>query len=278
MLNSLPVIVSPTTSRLGFKTAIISKDSLDTVSGDLVRPFKYEIPPVDLKKCDEKLDLACLLAIGTTPFILQSKQLDGLDKTTNPRTVRFTGVANYTIKPGTTSRGAIELIPDVRPLTLELETAAVTVRKLLTPTPGESIDLTLLAQREGTDGAYVFIDGDIVKDGLEGLQSTIAKVKVDDQIVKSSLEKQIQVNASVKIDDGLVSPEVNDLVKEGSNVVSAFVKIGEDIIANSTESRVSNFASITMGGGVTESSLESTPASFASIQINGQQVSSVSAD
>jgi hypothetical protein len=277
MLNSLPVIVSPTTSRLGFKTTIISKDSLDTVSGDLVRPFKYEIPPVELKKCDESLDLACLLAIGTAPFILQSKQLDGLDKTTNPRTVRFTGVANYTIKPGTISRGAIELIPDIRPITLELETAAVTVRKSLTPTPGDSTDLTFLAQREGTNGAYVFVDGGIVKVGLEGLESTVAKVKVDDRIVKSSLEKQIQVNASVQIDNGLVSPTVNNLVKEGSNVVSALVKIGGGITSDSLESRLSDFASVTIGGGgsVIATSPETTPFTFASIKIDSRQVRSV---
>jgi hypothetical protein len=199
-----------------------------------------------------------LLAIGTTPFSLQSKQLDGLDKTSNLRSVRFTGAATYSIQPGVISRSNIELIPDKMPATLELETAAVTIRKLLMATPSPfPVDLTLLAQREGTDGAYVYIDGGIFKNSPEGLQNLIASIKIDGQIVKSSLEKQVQVTASIKIDNGLVSPAVNQIVKEGNAIVNASIKIGGAIVA---------------------STLEQNTVRIARVKIDNRQVASINAD
>jgi hypothetical protein len=273
MLNTLPVIVSPTTSRLGFKTALISKDSLDSVSGDLNRPFKYDIPPVDLKKCDQGLDFACLLAIGTTPFSIQSKQLDGLDKTINLRSVRFTGTANYAITPGLVSRGAIELIPDKMPRTLELQVASVTIRASLIPLPSlDPVDFTLLNKKEGTNGAYVYANGGIIKDILEGEQSTIARIKIDSRIVKSSLEKQIQLAASVKIDNGLVSPTANLIVREGTAVVAASIKIAGGLTTSSIENNNLNIATIRIDDRQVATTLEPTALNQVAIKIDDSQI------
>lgn len=114
-MAEFPVLVSPRTTRGGFKNRLVVKDSFEAILGDGAYVGKYLIPEVELNSCQKKLDFACLLAIGTTPISIESKKLDGLDKSITLRQVRPIGTASYTISPGSVSRGATEWITDTVP-------------------------------------------------------------------------------------------------------------------------------------------------------------------
>jgi hypothetical protein len=191
MLNTLPVIVSPTTDRAGFDTHFVVKDTFDLVPGDGSYVGKYSIPLVNLKRCDEKLDFACLLAIGTTPFQVQSKQLDGLDKTANLRSIRFTGAATYSIQPGGVSRSSIELITNTTPDPLLNKTLSVFINGLASA-----------SEPEGNDRMRVLVNNLTSFSAVEG-NGSIMNVTFDNSLITSQAETSISI--SVKIDNYLVS-------------------------------------------------------------------------
>lgn len=192
-LNLLPVIVSPTTTRAGYKTRNVVKATNEFIAGDAFYVGKYNIPSVDLSKCQEKLDFACLLAIGTTPINIQSKQLDGLDKTSNLRFVRPTGVASYSILPGVITREEIELITNFAPAAVLPNTVFVFANGL------SSSEIN-----EGTEGVSVKINGLPNITEIEGNVSTVL-VTVNSKITDN--EEEGTTGISVKINGTLVSSQ-----------------------------------------------------------------------
>jgi hypothetical protein len=195
MLHTLPYIVSPTTTRAGFKNRLVTKDTYEVIPGDGAYIGKYDIPEADLLPCDRSLDFACLLAIGTTPFNLQAKQLDGLDKTSTLRSVRFTGVATYAIKPGVVTRSSIQLITDAKldPLIRPLISVFIEGEELFNVPEGNNgikvlmDSLALISEEEGSNNQIkIFINDKIVDSQAEG--SNTLSVKMDGLIVSSTLE------------------------------------------------------------------------------------------
>jgi hypothetical protein len=197
MLNTLPVIVSPTTDRAGFDTHYVVKNTFDTVNGDGTYVGKYSIPSVDLKRCDEDLDFACLLAIGTTPFNIQAKQLDGLDKTATLRSVRFTGAVTYSINVGVTTRSAIELISNSSPEPVLKNEISVLIN-----------GLNSFSTLEGNVGVSVFINS-LSSALVSELNTSTVGVKFEStDLVKTVIEETTGV--SVKIDNKLISNTVEN--------------------------------------------------------------------
>lgn len=167
------------------------KDSFEAILGDGSYVGKYLIPEVELNSCQKKLDFACLLAIGTTPIQVESKKLDGLDKSTTLREVRPIGTASYTISPGSISRGSIDLITQSSP-------DAILVNEAIVLFNGQSISEVL----EGQVLASVKFEGEIIFDAIE-LDGFLAAVKVNSSIISEVEEGS--VSASVMFNLQLVS-------------------------------------------------------------------------
>lgn len=190
----VPVIISPTTIRAGYKTRLVVKDSYETIAGDGSFIGKYDIPEVVLEKCLERLDFACLLAIGTTPINIQAKQLDGLDKSINLRSVRPTGLASYQILAGSIQRGQIQLITNYTPEPAVKKQVLVLVN-----------NLAISTENEGTLGVSVFVNGLDSSVELE-LNGSVVEVRINTQNLTSS-ESEGTNGVSVKIDGSLVSTQ-----------------------------------------------------------------------